>query len=76
MMAHWRQVTLDTVQGHVTQMKGFALTIIGRNGEWWWLVHRGECTLAEGQERTLLGAKIVAEDAARGLTDDPEPGDV
>jgi hypothetical protein len=66
----WRLATLGTVQAHVTDMMGFTLTIIGRNGKWWWLVHRSECTLAEGTERTLMGAKIAAEDAARRLADE------
>jgi hypothetical protein len=72
----WRQVTLDTVQAHFTELQGVELTIIGRNGEWWWLVHRGECALADGEERTLIGAQIAVEDAARGLAGDPEPGEV
>ena len=74
MPAKWKQVALDVVQAYFTEMGSFELTVIGRGSEWWWLVHRGECALAEGEERTLVGSKIAAEDAARGLVGDPQSG--
>jgi hypothetical protein len=70
----WRQVTRGASQAHVTQMEGFALFVLGGSGEWWWLVRFGDYDLAESEERTLTAAKVAAEDAARGLVDDPQAG--
>ena len=74
MPVQWVPVTLATSQAYVAQMEGFSLTIMGRNGEWWWLAHRGECAHVEGTEHTLMDAKIAAENAARRMAGDSEPG--
>jgi hypothetical protein len=75
MPVQWRLATRGAFQAHVAQMEGgYDLSIIGTDDVWRWLVRRGEDDLAEGVERTLTAAKVVAEDAARGLADDPESG--
>ena len=78
MPVEWRLATRGTFQAHIARMAGFSLVVFGTDGAWFWLVSREEdsAALAEGEERTLTAAKVIAEDAARGLLDegDPKPG--
>jgi len=50
---------------------GFVLTVMSDSGGWWWLVQRNGYAFAQGVERSLTAAKVVAEDAARGLAGNP-----
>ena len=61
MPVQWRLAARGAFQAHVAQMEGgYDLSIIGTDDVWRWLVRRGEDDLAEGAERTLTAAKVVA----------------
>jgi hypothetical protein len=73
MVTEWVVVTRGTFLAHVASVAGCDLSILGEDGEWLWLVSRGDDpdTLVKGTEHELAAAKIVAEDAARRLAGDP-----
>jgi hypothetical protein len=71
-MAKWVQQIHGTFQAYVAQLKCCALSIIGQEDWWLWIVHCSHHGVRrQGKARTLAAAQSAVETAATPLLNRP-----